>query len=190
MGSLLFEDPWALVVGLVALAGILRVGGKRRGDAAGGRGLVMASWVALLLGVGLYGLSRWVETDREALTRLTEDFVRATSPVDEPALANLLDSRAFLLGPGGMVWDELSAGFIAEKLKQHQVEGSGLRQADAVASRPGWGTSTMDVSSRVSGYPARTTWQIVWQQQPDGDWTIQSMTWLTFRNQPATRNLY
>ena len=190
MSDWLFEDPWALVVGLLAGFAVLRIVGKRRGDRPGGGGLLGVSWVLLVLSLGVYGLSRWVETDGEAVDRRTRELVEATWPVDEPALAGLLEPDAVLLGPGGEVWDELSAGFIAAKLKQHRVEGSGLRRLDAQGLRAGVGRSRMEVSSRVSGYPARTGWELSWRESPDGVWRLQSMTWLTFRDQPASRSLY
>ena len=188
MSELLFEDPWVLVVGLLAGFAVLRIVGKRRGERGGG--WLVASWVALVLGLGVYGLSRVVETDGEALDRVTREFVAATSPVDEPALAGLLLPGAELVGPGGDVWDGLSAAFIAAELKEHGVEGSGVRRVEAEGLRAGLGRSTMDVSSRVGGYPARTSWELSWRKSPGGDWKIERMTWLTFQDRPATRSLY
>ena len=89
LGEMLLENPWPIVIAAVGVAAVLRVTGKRRGQ----KGLVVASWVLLVLGVGLVGLARWVETDREAVHRLTAEVIGATSPVDGAAAGGRCGAR-------------------------------------------------------------------------------------------------
>ncbi len=182
----LLENPWPVVVGLLAVSAVLRTVGKRRDQ----KGLTRASWIALLLGIGVYAAATLIQTDRETLIQQTEALVAATSPADEAALTPLLADRAVLMGPGGDVWDNLTGPFIAEELREHDVQENTLRMVDASSLRRGVGISTMDVSSRLAGYPMRTQWEVQWQKDPQGRWRITGLKWLSFNQQDPTPTLY
>ena len=186
MSEMLFENPWPMVIGLLGVSSVLRVVGKRQAQ----KKLVAVSWVALVLGLGVYAASALVNTAREAMIAGTEAFVSATSPADQAVLGGLLASNAVLLGPDGSVWDDLSPGFIADELKENDVQDNAVRSVDASSDRPGLGVSTLDLASKVRGYPTPTTWQFDWQKQSDGQWRITSIRWLTIRNGEPTRNIY
>jgi hypothetical protein len=187
LSRLLLEDPWPVVIAFLAVAAVLRVVGKRQEQPKA----VMVSWVALAVSFGVYVTASLVNTDRERLVERTEALVAAAWPVDEAAWRDLLAGDALLLGPDGSVWDELTAEFVTAELQQHRVEETALRAVEATPGRPGYGVSTMDLSSRVGdGFPMRTTWEIVWQQQPDDAWRVLSMKWLSIRNQDPSPNLY
>ena len=181
--SILFENPWPAVIALLAVSSILRLVGKRQDQ----KRLVAVSWVALLLGLGVYATAALVNTDREVLIERTEAMVAATSPVDEPALRAIFADNALLLGPEGDVWDDLNAVFVAKELNEHGVTDNQVRLVDAQSSRPGVGVSTMDVSSKIMGMPQRSTWELGWQKDADGTWQITSMKWLTFNRQTPTQ---
>ncbi|MEM6458164.1 MAG: hypothetical protein AAF710_02100 [Planctomycetota bacterium] len=185
---LLFEDPGWAVVACVAVSAVLRIVGKRRGD----RRAVLVSYAALALGLGVFALARFVTTDREALIQRTEALVAATSPADASALAELFDGRALLVGPGGAVWDDLTAAFVAGELEEHDVTENEVRAVDATSdgSRRSGGSSTLDVSSRVNGFPMRTRWQLDWARGDDGVWRLTTLRWLTFNQQEPSPSLY
>ncbi|MEL7088175.1 MAG: hypothetical protein AAGL98_06985 [Planctomycetota bacterium] len=180
--TLLFENPWPAVIALLGVSSVLRLVGKRQDQ----KRLVQVSWVALFLGLGVYLTATLVNTDRETLIERTRAMIAATSPVDEPALRALFADRALLLGPEGDVWDELDAVFVARELDEHGVKDNQIRLVDARANRPGVGFSTLDVSSKIMGIPQRSTWELAWQRDADGDWRITSMKWLTFNRQTPT----
>lgn len=186
LSELFLENPWPLVVALLAVSAVLRTVGKRQDQPKA----VSASWLALLLGLGVYVTATLVDTDRELLIERTEAFVVATSPADEAALTALLADRAVLMGPGGDVWDNLSGAFIAQELREHEVQDNTTRAVDASSRRGGRGISTLDVSSRLGGFPMRTQWELEWQKDPRGEWRITGMKWLSFNQQDPNPNLY
>lgn len=184
--QMFLENPWPAVIALVGVSAVLRLVGKRQGE----KRLVLAGWIALVLGLGVYLLATLVDTDRETLIARTHMLVKATSPADEAALADLIADRAVLLGPDGNFFDDLTAGFIARELREHDVQENALRAVDAISNRPGQGVSTMDVSSRLNGYPMRTEWELAWQNSDDGTWRLTSMKWLSFNQQTPSTSLY
>lgn len=184
--QMFLENPWPAVVAFVGVSAVLRVIGKRQGQ----KRLVVAGWIALALGLGVYVLASVVNTDRETLIVRTEALVEATSPADEAALRDLIAPRAVLMGPDGNVFDSMDAAFVARELREHNVQENTLRAVAAASNRPGLGISTMDVSSRLGGYPMRTEWEVAWQRGDDGVWRITSMKWLSFNQQTPSPNLY
>jgi len=186
LAELLLENPWPVVVAMLAVSAVLRTVGKRQDQPKA----VSASWLALLVGLGVYVTATLVDTDREQLIDRTQAFVAATSPADEAALTALLADRAVLMGPGGDVWDDLTGAFIAEELREHNVQDNTMRAVNASAIRRGVGLSTLGVSSRLGGYPMRTQWEIQWQKDPQSRWRITGMKWLSFNQQDPSPNLY
>lgn len=186
LSELLLENPWPLVIALVAVSAVLRTVGKRQDQ----KKAVSASWLALLLGIGVYVAATLVNTNRETMIERTEAFVAATSPPDEAALRALLADRVVLMGPGGDVWEDLTAEFIAREIKEHEVKDNATRAVDAQSTRPGVGVSTMDVSSRLGGYPMRSQWEVEWQKDPQGNWRITALKWLSFNQRDPSPNLY
>ena len=185
--ELLLENPWPLVIALLAVSAVLRTVGKRQDQPKA----VSASWLALLLGLGVYVTATLVNTDRETLIERTETFIEAASPADEAALTALLADRVVLMGPGGDVWADLSGPIIAGRLDQYQVEVLDLRGVDATINRPGYGVSTMTVSHDVMGQriPA-TQWEVEWQKDPQGRWRIIALKWLKYGLNEPSSNLY
>lgn len=186
LSSMLFENPWPAVIALVGVSSVLRVIGKRQNQ----KRLVIASYAALALGLGVYATAALVNTDREQLIERTEALISATSPVDESALRDLFSGNAVLLKEDGGLWRDLDAGLVAERLRQANAQDHTLRAVEAVSNRPGQGISTMDVSSRVGGVPNRSTWEIVWLRDEDGRWRISSLRWLTLNRQSPNPMFY
>ncbi len=191
MSELLLENPWPLVVVLVGLGAVLRVVGRRRGQG----GAVTASWVAFALAVGVNLLAYFVQTTREALIERSGDLVEATSPLDAAAIGRLVAPTATLLGPDGTYYDTLDVAGITRRLERYDLPVNKLREVAAEGRSATAGTSTIDVSSQLGGYPNRTVWRIEWRRDPagtdgaDGGWRAVSFTWLEWNRQPPPADL-
>ncbi len=185
--SLLLEDPWPIVVAGVAAAVVLRMVGRRRGRA--GRPLVIASWVMFALAIGVNALAWAVTTTREALIERTEMLVAATSPIDLAALAGLVESPALLLGPNGERIAAIDVAGIDERIQRHDVVESKLRSVQAEGAGQGNGVSWIEVSSRLNGYPQRSSWRIDWRQGDDSQWRATAFNWLRWNGQPPPTDL-
>lgn len=185
--QMFLENPWPAVVALVGVSAVLRIIGKRQEQ----KRLVVAGWIALALGLGVFVLASAVNTDRETLIARTEAFVEATSPADRAALDAIFFDSVVLLGPEGDYWDDLDADFVVERLDRFKVDVLDARDIDAVADRPGYGVSVMRVSHDVMGQrvPA-TQWEIGWQRDNEARWQITSLKWVMFGLTPPSRSLY
>lgn len=184
--SLLFENPWPGVVALVAVSAVLRVAGKRQGN----KGVLIASWVALLLGLGVYAAASWVNTDREVMIQRTEAWIQAASPVDRAALTALMAPNVPLLGPQGDYLLDLDAPTIAQNLEQYRVEVVSYRDIEAWPASPGQGTSHLRVSHEVLGQRVLgTSWELGWRRNDAGDWRVVSIKWVRYGNEPPSDGL-
>lgn len=182
---MLFDNPWPIVIALVSLSAVLRITGKRQQQ----KPLVMGGWIALALGLGVFALGHFVNTDRETLNARTEALVTATAPVDRSALAGFFAPGASLVGPDGDHWDDLTATFVADELESHDVRENDVRAVDTQVTQPGRAETLLEVGSKVSGYPVRTGWRIQWQRTDD-QWLIYSMQWTTISNRKPHPGLY
>lgn len=189
-----FENPYLLVIALVVAGAAGRIVGRRRGSPALANGGV----VAMVLAVALVTAARFVETDREAVTRhvrgmLSSAEAAGTGGQAHAAAAPLGDwfaDAVELQGADGTRFETLDAGRIAEILRRHRVRGHGLRSLE-VAAAGGVATTRLRLTSRVGeGYPAPTQWELHWTQRGGGDWRIDRMRWLAFRGQPPRKGMY
>lgn len=186
MTDLLFDNNWPIVIALVSLSAVLRITGKRQQQ----KPLVIGAWVALALGLGVFALGHYVNTDREVLNARTEALVVATSPVDRSALGGFFAPSASLTGPDGDHWDTLTAAFVADELESHDVKENDVRAVETQVTAPGQAVTLLEVASKVSGYPVRTGWRVQWHKGEDGRWLIQSMQWTTVSNRKPHPGLY
>ena len=191
---LLFEQPWPLVIALGAMAVVLTVVAQRRDS----RAIRMVAW-SLAIGAGVvYALAWQVTTDRQRLLHATEALVLSTeSPMDVEHLAGTwLSDQTTLIGPGGEPWLDREA--IERQLRtadqRHAIEQQSIRRLGAEVTQPGYGRSIVEVSTQAGGGtrgfgPLRTEWDLYWQADEHGQWRVQEIHWVSFRNQPPERRL-
>lgn len=188
----LFENPWPLVVALLAAAVVLRVVSTRRETPWRGR-LGWAALGAVLLAGGVYLSTAIVETDRERLIDRTRQLVAATAPIDAGALDGLIARGAVVAGPDGSPWvvyddirDELEAAVQRHGGFDHAIRGLA---AEAVNKARGRSLLSLSTTTGDLGVPIRTRWLITWRREGDGRWRVMEIRWLEFRGRPPTRGL-
>ena len=174
---------------LVGLGAVLRVLGRRRGQPTA----VRLSWLAFALAIGVNLLAYFVETTREALIERSEALIAATSPVDPVALEQLIAPDAALLGPDGTRYDTLDVAGLTRRLERYDLPVNALREVAAEGRSSTAGSSTVDVSSQLGGYPQRTVWRIDWRRDvntPGRPWRAVAFTWLEWnRREPPVELL-
>lgn len=184
----LFENPWPLVIVLIAVAVVVRLVATRRKQPR----VNFAAAGALLLAVGVYLLTMFVATDRERLVDRTKELVEATAPLDSAAMDGLIARGAIVSGPDGAAWVEYDS--IRSELEavvgryggfDHAIRGLGAEVTSAVRGRSLLSLST---TAESIGMPIRTQWLITWRKESDGQWRVIEISWLEFQGRPP-RNL-
>lgn len=83
----LFDTPWWLLIALAALGAAIFVAGNRRQD----KSVMYAGGAILLLGIGLFSLSSFVDTDLEKAETNTRGIAAAVHARDWGKFGSLLD---------------------------------------------------------------------------------------------------
>ncbi|MEE9403543.1 MAG: hypothetical protein V3V20_01505 [Algisphaera sp.] len=194
--NMLFENPWMLVVGLLAIAAVLRWVGVRSSRPP----LVLGSYGVLLLAVGLVAAAQWVNTAREQIEAQTKAMLASAESAGTggathgaaPPLTDFFAETVFLERADGSPWETLTPADLTRDLKRHRVRGHLLRDVKVtldphVKTR---GVVNMRVSSRVGeGYPAATTWEMGWTRTPKG-WRIDRVRWPRLGQNEPSPGLY
>ena len=173
----LLEQPWPVVIVLLAVAAVLRVVGRRGGDVR----LVRGSFVAALLGVAVLATAYLLQTDREQVVQRSLQLVEAAERGDTTQLQHLLATRVTLLGPGGDPW--LTGDAVHQRIEAgaHYAGGGDHRVYDTRAGVAGdVGVSVIRVRSRWERQGpglARTAWRLEWERR-DGRWQLTRLYWL------------
>jgi ketosteroid isomerase-like protein len=191
MQNLLFENPWPLVMALVATAAVLRLVGFRNRRPA----LTYAAMGAVLLAVGVYVLSAVVTTDRERIMERTRALVAATAPLDLAVLDDVLAPGAFVSGPDGSAWVEYERVRVElqDVVQRYQPAEHSIRdlQAEAGETR---GVSVIDLRTSAgaggAGLPVRTVWRLHWRKEGDGQWRVAELQWLEFMGQSPSNMMW
>ena len=187
---LLLEEPWAVVGMLLLMALALLAIARRRQE----RRLIFLAGLTGALAAGVYGLSVWVETPLEQVTRQTREVVLATAPLNLTTLQASLDPQVSLLGPLGETWIE-SGSFLP--VFQRSMRMYRFKSNTAVNMRPeiqSPGVITVELKVRtilestelVQAIP--TTWRLTWVHTQEGRWRITSVQWLMLGNQNPSPN--
>ncbi len=189
---LFLESPWAvLAVCVIAAIVLVAVGRHRRS-----KRVAALAIIALILGVGVWGLAKSVTTDREQLIQDTQALIAATAPLDGAALDRLLDPAVTVSGPDGTVW--LDSGRVTPRLhkvvSRFGVNDQRARNIQAIAHDTGWGESTVTVRTELSsagGTPINTGWRLSWHrgQGTDGAWRVVDIRWMRFQGQEVQRGM-
>ena len=181
MTELLFDPPWYLPVVIAVLGLYLFIHGNRRQDAkVRNIGVGVA-----LLAVALFFVGRTMETDREVAEKRSRQVVDAVEKHDWNALRALLDPKASVAVPNGVVYsnrDVIVGGAQAATerfgVKNIRVLSLTSRQDDTMI--------TVDIDALsdqgMTGQPFPTSWQFEWHELKDG-WTLMRIVCLKIGNE-------
>lgn len=177
MFDTLFDPPWWLPAGLLAVAAYLFWSGNRRQDST----LRSAGLVGLLLGLLVIGTAYFVDTPTESAVKKTKAFVRAVDGRDWPTFDALLDAKTNVLIYRGKA--QISAGI------QKSVDLIGLKKVNLLGTeaRRAQSLITVDINclseQDIQPYPTPTNWRFSWQF--DGNaWYLARVEYLPRENLP------
>lgn len=184
--NLLLEQPWPLVLALVAAAGVLFWLGRQRSEK---RMKVIAGAAIVMAGVVL-ALASFVTTNREHLRARTQDLIALTAPFNAPEVRSYFDDRALLTGPGGEAWFNITQ--LMEKVHSvvhhYSITGHSIHELQAASKSGGDdGQSYARLRTMVAGRPMDTEWLITWKRGSDGVWRVVIVQWLTINNEQPGR---
>jgi hypothetical protein len=188
---LLFESPIVVPVAVLALALIIGFGMGRAGK--GRQGWIVVA-IAAAIGVGIAISSRVVETDREAIERLTREFVDSVMENDRGRVGELLSARLTVAADGQ------SAPLDAREFILSQVERVSAEieryaanvQEAAVTVEDAAGKSKFAFSvlqSRGYGFGV-STWVLDWQKSPSGGWQIDTIDLVALNGNPPPTGIF
>ncbi len=187
---LLFESPLLVPVAVLVLAVIAGFGLGRAAKAREGK-IVMA--VGLVLAVGIAISSRVVETDREAIRRLTGAFIADVMDGDRGAVEGVLGPR-LTIAAGGSSAPLNAREFILNNVDRVGAEieryASNVQEAAVIAERAGRSKFAFNVlQSRSYGFGV-STWVLEWQKTPGAGWQITAIDLVALNGQPAPTGVF
>lgn len=188
---LLFESPIVVPVAVLGLALIIGFGMGRAGK---GRGGWIVVGIAAVVAVGIAISSRVVETDREAIERLTREFVESVMENDRGRVEELLSTRLTVAADGQ------SAPLDAREFILNQVERVSAEierhatnvQEAAITVEDAAGKSKFAFSvlqSRGYGFGV-STWVLDWQKTPSVGWQINTIDLVALNGNPPSSGIF
>lgn len=181
MTDLIFATPWWLLGTLIVVGGVIFwSGNKRQQDTPRKIGIAL-----IVLAILLKTLDFFVETDKEKVTRHTNELVTAVQKRDWPTFSSLMDDDVSLGTSNGTICPNRDA---LVKLAKTDVENHNLAnlsakvtaiQQDAIGI-----TVDLDAFSEVSdslGYSVPSSWKLTWDKTGN-DWHLHEVTCLTIGN--------
>ncbi|MEM1213884.1 MAG: hypothetical protein AAGI68_16470 [Planctomycetota bacterium] len=178
------ENPWPVMVGCVVLWAVLRVLGRRRES----RGLVIASWVVLLLGAGAGLLGHFVETRGEKLLVAVDGFLVAAG---EGRVLGV-DGMEGYVAPGLVATDSQGAVQVTwvevrDRLQGVTIDELSYRVVPPVVMAAGGAQGAaleIDVRVTAGGQPVGTTrWRMNWVYSDADGWRVRELRWLAWRGE-------
>jgi hypothetical protein len=182
MSDLVFSAPWWLLGSLVIVGAVVFWSGNNRqqsGPKSVGIGL-------MALAVLLFVVSLLVETDKEKVTRHTNELVTAVQNRDWKTFTSLLDEDVSLGTPNGSIFsnrDALVAGAKADtdnyNLTNVSAHVTGVEQdaTGITVDIDAWSEQTASM-----GYRVPSSWKLFWDR--DGkDWRLHEVTCLRIGNE-------
>ncbi len=181
--SLFLEEPWPLVVGAVALSAAALLICKALGKPAFG---LVAS--GLLVATALLGvvLSLVVTTDHEQVRDRLRGLMSAASPYDVEMLNAIAadNLRLTVAGQGGQGRLIRQRPALDEWLEEI-IDRFGLREHRVWSQQTRFISDSRAVTEAeirtyvdVMGVPARTWWEIHWEQRGARGWQVIEMRWM------------
>lgn len=190
--ELLFEEPlWGIVAGLlIAVMALFRwTRSRAKVD-------LRVALVGLAVAVLFYVTDLAVTTDRERISELSLELVRATAPapVDADAMRALLTEDFAIVWADGSVWLE---GDVAVARAVEEAASRGLSHAsiaiwEAEVVSPSQGVTHVHLRTNYAGRDVAqrfvtTDWRITWRKEADGRWRASEAQWLEFFGRPVGR---
>ena len=191
--NLLFEQPWPLVVAMVAVAAGCWVVASRRQKR--GRLRLIALGIIVLAGA-VVAMAQLVTTDREYLLDATAELVAATqSPTNSQVLDQLIAADAVVTGPAGEVWLEYAQlrSELQSVVDRHQIQEQRIRSVGAEVTSKTAGRSVFDLRTNIGKetfIPIRSVWALRWVRDDAGQWRIKEIQWLQFQGHTPTQGLW
>jgi hypothetical protein len=177
----LLESPWMLMAILVAAGAagywMLRRSEDPRRTRRAGVALAVGSVLALVV----YAVSAVVETDREKISGLTRDVVRATATGEIDRLDDLLNDDCILdaalpgLGMGAQVSKQGILDRVRAEFGPNARNGTArpvLLELQASTENPAFARTQIKlrVTSDAWNFPLLSWWRMDWRRQADGSW--------------------
>lgn len=193
--SMLFENPWMLIVALVGAGAVCHSIGRNKINRTwsyAGKGLPLTSLL-------VFGLAQWVVTDHERLLERTKQLVAATeSPVDVQLLRSFFEPQVQLSGPDGSIWMEGKA--LLDKLTGVITQGTvigdqkileiGVETEPADNGKSVLRLRTMIHQGPAAGQPQLTRWFIGWRwSSTDHAWRVHQVRWLSYMGHKPSKGL-
>lgn len=189
--TMFLERPLSLSLALLGVAVVLAVVARQRNRPR----LLIGAGIALVLAGGVWGLAAAVTTDRERVMKNTGQLLEATAPLDVNTLNSLIDPNATLRGPDGTVWLEHDSFRLALALavKRWGVKSQALRGLQAGTDERGNAVTRFEARTTFTqgtGLPVRTTWQLQWRQDAEGNWRVIDIQWLEFQDREPSDGMW
>lgn len=184
MSDLLFATPWWLVGSLIIVGGVVFWSGNNRQQ----KGPQKVGVALIALAIVLKTLSFFIETDKEKVTRHTNELVAAVQNRDWSKFSSLLDDDVSLDTVDGTVCPNRE---LLVATARADAEGDNLTNVSAhitgVEQDATGITVDLDVSGQVTdslGYPVPTSWKLNWDRAGT-DWHLHEITCLKIGNEKA-----
>jgi len=181
MTDLLFDPPLYIPVAVAVVGAFVFVYGNRRNQ----RKIRGAGIGIVLLGVALFLIGRYVDTDRETVEKRSRLLVRSVDKQDWPTMTSLLDPKASVSVVGAPVYsnrDQIIDG------AKSATERYGVKNIfiTSLQSREDATGITVDIDALsdqgLTGQPFPTSWQFEWQDL-QGGWTLVRVVCMRIGNQ-------
>lgn len=176
MTDLLLAIPWWLFITLIVAGIVVFLAGNNRGQ----KNARYAGISLVLLALLLKGISFFVVTDKEKVTRLTNDLVQSVQDRNWDKFGSLLDPDVSVSG-SGFTNKKLLVEATKDDCEHFNVTGVTGHVADVQQDASGI-TVDIDASSDQSamGMTARipTSWKIFWVKSGD-DWHVHEITYVS-----------
>ncbi|HEV7302284.1 MAG TPA: hypothetical protein VGN72_23295 [Tepidisphaeraceae bacterium] len=162
MSDMLFDPPWWLPLGIIAVGAYLFWSANRKQDTT----LRNVGLGVVLLAVVLMAIGYFVDTPTETAVRRTRLLITSVEDRDWTTFASLLDSKTSLLVYRGK--EQLSKG------AEQTIDRIGLQSVRILdlEARPTQSLITVDLSllseQEIAPYPYPSNWRFEWQTDGNG----------------------
>jgi hypothetical protein len=183
MSDLLFDTPLWILAGLAIVGISLFVAGNNRTDAT----LRNVGLGVILLGVLLFAVSWFIDTDKEKATKFSRQVVKAVEARDWPVLEQRIAGRfkVTILGSSGVVYGTKKEMIDAVKTAVDRFDLKSAKVTKTEASDTGDYikvlVSVYSEQGYTAGFPLTSGWEFDWQEGSDG-WQLTEIIALSVGN--------